>query len=214
VLPYGTRMAELIKRVQFTERSDTANLQLFRESVKARQRTLLDATLKTFETSVLTARSGTDEEAKLRTDEAALMLQWVERARKVEPLGQVVMAQAKERDNLLLENGDMVQVPTKNGLVVLHGEVLFPNAVAFDASYSIKDYIDRAGGFSQNADESRIVVAHRDGSFEQGPAGARIRPGDDLLVLPKVDTKARQFFKDLTQIIFQIALTAKVVLGF
>jgi len=199
--------------VQFTERSDRDNLQLFRESVKARQRALLDNTLKTFESSVLTARSGTEEEAKLRTEEAALMLQWVERARKVEPLGQVVMAQAKERDNLLLENGDMVQVPVKDGLVLLHGEVLFPNAIAYDASYTIDDYIQRAGGYTVNADVSRVLVAHRDGSFEQNPAGARIRPGDDLLVLPKVDTKARQFFKDLTQIMFQIALTAKVVFG-
>jgi hypothetical protein len=32
-------------------------------------------------------------------------------------------------------------------------------------------------------------------------------------VLPRVDTKSRQFWKDITQIIFQIAVSAKVIFG-
>lgn len=213
VLPYGARFGDLIKKIEFTERSDSANPQLFRVTVKERQREMLQASLKTLETAVLTARSGTAEEARLRADEAQLMLQWVERARRLEPLGQVVIAQAADRDHLLLENGDIVRVPIKNGLVLVHGEVLFPNAVAFDTRYDIEDYIKRAGGYTQNADTSRIVIAHRDGSYDEVSNGARIVPGDDILVLPKVDSKPRQFWKDIVQIIFQIALAAKVVIG-
>jgi protein involved in polysaccharide export with SLBB domain len=212
VLPYGARFGDLIRKIEFTERSDSAHLQLFRLTVKQRQREMLEASLKTLETAVLTARSGTTEEARLRTDEAQLMLQWVERARRLEPLGQVVIAQASDRDQLLLENGDIVRVPIKNGLVLVHGEVLFPNAVAFDTRYDIEDYIKRAGGYTQSADTSRIVVAHRDGSFDEVSNGARIMPGDDILVLPKVQSKPRQFWKDIVQIIFQIALAAKVVI--
>src|SRR5690606_6780036 len=150
-------------------------------SVKERQKLLLQASLKSLESAVLTARSGTGEEARLRAEEAALMLQWVERARNLEPLGQVVIAQSKDRDQLLLENGDVVRVPVKNGLVLVHGEVLFPNAVAYDPSYDIEDYIKRAGGYTQKADTSRIVVAHRDGSFDESGNGS-IRPGDDIMV--------------------------------
>jgi protein involved in polysaccharide export with SLBB domain len=212
VLPYGARFGDLIKKIEFTDRSDSLNLQLFRLTVKERQREMLQASLKTLETAVLTARSGTSEEARLRADEAQLMLQWVERARRLEPLGQVVIAQASDRDHLLLENGDIVRVPIKNGLVLVHGEVLFPNAVAFDNRYGVEDYIKRAGGYTQNADTSRIVVAHRDGSFDEVSNGARIVPGDDILVLPKVDSKPRQFWKDIVQIIFQIALAAKVII--
>ena len=213
VLPYGSRLGELVKRIEFTDRSDAAHLQLFRLSVRERQRELLQASLKTLETAVLTARSGTGEEARLRAEEAALMLQWVERARNLEPLGQVVIAQADKRDDLLLENGDIVRVPVKNGLVLVHGEVLFPNAVAHDGRYSIEDYIKRSGGYTQNADTSRIVIAHRDGSFDETTSDYEIRAGDDILVLPKVDNKPRQFWKDIVQIIFQVALAAKVVLN-
>jgi len=40
-----------------------------------------------------------------------------------------------------------------------------------------------------------------------------VRPGDEILVLPKIDVKSLQIVKDLTQILFQIAVSAKVVLG-
>ncbi len=213
VLPYGAKLGELRQLIELTPNSDAENLQLFRLTVKERQRQLLQTSLKTLETAVLTARSGTTDEARLRADEAALMLQWVERARNLEPLGQVVIAQNQNRGELLLENGDIIRIPVKNGLVLVHGEVLFPNAVAFDTRYGINDYIKRAGGYTQNADTSRIVIAHRDGSFDEVGDGGQIVAGDDILVLPKVDNKPRQFWKDIVQIIFQVALAAKVVLN-
>jgi protein involved in polysaccharide export with SLBB domain len=211
VLPYGARLGELMKRIQFTERSDAQSIQLHRVSVRERQKTLLQTSLRSLESTVLTARSGTSDEARLRKDEADMILQWVERAKKIEPNGQVQIAQAGNRDSLLLENGDILRVPSKDGLVLVSGEVLFPNAIAFDANLDLEDYIDHAGGYTQNADNSRIIIAHRDGSFEQDRGN--LRAGDEVLVLPKVDVKSRQIWKDLTQIIYQIAISAKVVFG-
>ncbi len=213
VLPYGSNIGELLKRIQFTERSDPESIQLYRVSVKERQKTMLETSLKSLESSVLTARSGTSDEARLRKDEADLILQWVDRARKVVPSGQVLIAQAGNRDTLLLENGDILKVPKRDGLVLVSGEVLFPNAIAFDTGLDLDDYIDRAGGYTQNADNSRIVIAHSDGSFQQGGDSDTVRAGDEVLVLPKVDVKTMQIWKDMSQIIFQIAVSAKVVFG-
>lgn len=230
VLPHGARMADLLKQIEFSDRSDAASLQLFRRSVKERQKQMLQVSLKSLESTVLTARSGTSDEAILRKEEADIILQWVERAKQVEPVGQVLIAQTANQGELPLENGDILNVPAKDGLVLISGEVLFPNAIAFDSQLKLSDYIDRAGGYTQNADTSRIVVAHRDGSFLEGtpsdtgestnffgkpasPQDAALRPGDEILVLPKVDIKSRQIFKDLTQILYQVAIGAKVVLG-
>ena len=225
VLPYGVRMAELIKNIEFSERSDQASLQLFRQSIKERQRQMLQTSLKSLEVAALTARSGTSDEAQLRKEEAELLLQWVDRAKKIEPSGQVVIAQADTRNNLLLENGDVIRVPILDGLVLVSGEVLFPNAIAFDKALSLDDYIRRGGGYTQNADSARIIVARRDGSFTEaggdkgffslgnGNSNTAVRAGDEILVLPKIDVKSRQIWKDMTQILYQIAVSAKVVLG-
>lgn len=219
VLPYGSRLGALLAQVSYSERSDSDSLQLFRESVKERQKQMLDTALTSLESSALTARSGTSDEARLRKEEADLLLRWVERARTIEPLGQVIIAKASGRDELLLENGDIIRVPARDGLVLVSGEVLFPNAVAFDASLGVEDYVRAAGGYTQNADVARVLVAHRDGSFEELPQkklwgaqeGIAIRPGDEILVLPRIDVKSRQIWKDMTQIIYQIAVSARVV---
>ena len=218
VLPHGSQLGDLLARVQPNARSQMQNLQLFRQSVKERQKELLAASLRSLETALLTARSGSSEEAALRTQEANLTLQWVERAKQIEPLGQVLIAQNRQRAELMLENGDVLRIPTRDGLVLISGEVLFPNSVAFDPGLNVHDYIQRAGGFTQNADDARVVVARADGSFVQSNASdldrnTRLNPGDQVLVLPKVDSKSRQFALDITRILSQIAITARVVFG-
>jgi protein involved in polysaccharide export with SLBB domain len=218
VLPYGTPLGQLMKDIQLRPDAEAESLQLFRQSVKQRQKEMLATSLRSLEAALLTARSGSSDEARLRKDEADLTLQWVERAKKIEPLGQVQIAQATDRNQLLLENGDVLRIPRKDGLVLISGEVLFPNAVAFDKKLGLTDYINRAGGYTQSADNSRVVVARRDGSFEQTNPGSymssvNVRAGDQVLVLPKVDEKDRQFWKDMSQVIFQIAVSAKVVFG-
>lgn len=222
VLPYGARLGDLLQQVHYSERSDTSSLQLFRRSVKERQRQLLHTSLQSLETAALTARSGTSDEARLRKEEADLILQWVERARNIEPRGQVVLPQTAAMNDLLLENGDILRIPASDGLVLVSGEVLFPNAVAYDRALSTEEYIRRAGGYTQNADASRVIIAHRDGSFHELNSDKKnwgendiiaIRSGDEILVLPKIDVKSRQIWKDMTQILYQIAVSAKVVFG-
>lgn len=224
VLPYGAKLGELMKNIQFSRNADAQNIQLFRQSVRERQKEMLAAALSSLESSVLTARSSTNEESRLRKEEAELMLQWVDRARKVEPSGQVMIAQTSRRDDLLLENGDVIRVPKQDGLVLVSGEVIFPNAIAYDPKLDLQDYIRKAGGYTQNANTSRIVIAHRDGSFEDtresgwsgfGSDASRstVKAGDQILVLPKVQTKSIEITRGISQIIYQLAIATKVILG-
>jgi protein involved in polysaccharide export with SLBB domain len=219
VLPYGSRLQNLISRIVPTSNADIQSIQLFRQSVKQRQKELLVTSLRSLETAMLTARSGSSDEARLRKDEADLTLQWIERAKQVEPLGQVQIAQNANKGDMLLENGDILRIPRNDSLVLVSGEVLFPNAVAFQPKLRLSDYIRLSGGYTQSADASRVVIARRDGRFEQVDterwlSSGDVYAGDQVLVLPKVDEKNRQFWKDMTQIIYQIAVSAKVVFGF
>lgn len=214
VLPHGAHLGDLLQQISFSERSNTSSIQLYRKSVKVRQKEMLATSLRSLETAALTARSGTTDEARLRAQEAELILRWIDRAKAIEPVGQVVLAKGPARDNLLLESGDVLRVPVRDDLVLISGEVLFPNAVAAQPGLSVDEYIGRAGGYTQNNGGKRIIVAHQDGSYNELRGGDRsVAAGDELLVLPKMDTKSRQIFKDLTQILYQIAVSARVVLG-
>ncbi len=219
VLPYGSKLQTLLDRIQPTQDADLASLQLFRQSVKQRQKDLLATSLRSLESALLTARSGSSDEARLRKDEADLTLQWVERAKQIEPLGQVQIAGNAAKGDMLLENGDVLRIPRKDALVLVSGEVLFPNAVAWQANLRLMDYIQRTGGYTQTADNARVVIARRDGSFVQANvddlsrSDLHVNPGDQILVLPKVDEKNRQFALDITRILSQIAITARVVFG-
>lgn len=225
VLPYGARLRDVLAGVEYSAQADAASLQLFRASVRERQGKMLETALKSLEAAALTARSGTSDEARLRKEEAELILQWVDRAKKVQPSGQVVLANVtpSQMGDIPLENGDVLRIPRRDGLVLVSGEVLFPNAIAFEPQMSVVDYVKKAGGYTQNSNGSRIIVARRDGTFSEfnaetgffSGAGdqAGIREGDEILVLPKIDVKSRQIWKDLTQIIYQIAVSAKVVFG-
>ncbi len=95
---------------------------------------------------------------------------------------------------------------------MVHGEVLFPNAVVYDRQSSVEDYIQQAGGYNQNADNSRVIVLHPDGRTSEG-AKMALKAGDEIMVLPKVDSKNIEVTRGITQIIYQIAVAAKIVFG-
>ena len=220
ILPYGSTMGTLLAHINYTQSSAPESIQLFRQSVKQRQKIMLETSLQSLQSSVLTARSATNEEAVLRQREAELVLEWIERAKSIEPRGQVVIANAARLNDLRLENGDLVKIPTKSSLVLVHGEVLFPNAVVFNSSASLEDYIDNSGGYTQGANTALVVVLHPDGSFQRAKSRfwskhltAKIQPGDEILVLPKIDLKKLQVTKDIAQVMYQIALSAAVVVA-
>ena len=212
VLPYGARLKDVTERLRPAPQASVAALQLFRQSVALRQKELMDQSFRSLETYALTARSATSEEAALRSREAQAILQFIERARQVQPRGQVILADSATAGDTLLEDGDVIRVPETSNLVQVSGEVLFPNALIYDGTANTETYVRRAGGYTQGADKAKVVVVHQDGSVAE-PTTAALRPGDEILVLPKIETKSIEITRGITQIIYQIAIAAKVVLG-
>lgn len=210
-LPYGARLSDALQQVRLAPTADKHAIQLFRTSVAQRQKEMLLQSLRSLEVSVLTARSATAEEAKLRKDEADLFLKWIERAKEIQPRGQVVIT-GGDPQGIILESGDIIKIPSDNALVMVHGEVLFPSTLAYRNAMTVEDAIEQSGGYAQSSGTSRIVVLRRDGSFQLADASDKLKKGDEVLVLPKVETKLLQFAKDVMGILYQIAVSAAVVL--
>lgn len=212
VMPYGSRLEDAMARLRPAPQANVEATQLFRRSVAARQKEMLDMSLRSLETYALTARSATSEEAALRTREAELILQFIERARGIQPKGQVILSGREAASRTLLEDGDVLRVPERSNLVLVSGEVLFPNSLVHDPRAGAEDYVRQAGGYTHNADASKLVLLHQDGSVADAARAAPL-PGDEILVLPKIDTKRVEITRGITQIVYQIAVAAKIAFG-
>jgi protein involved in polysaccharide export with SLBB domain len=217
VLPWGATLDDLLKQVSFTSLSNKGAIQLFRQSVAIRQKDMLLASLSSLEQNVLTTRSETKEAAQLRNTEANTILQWIERAKLVEPKGQVLLAKGTQAHDIYLQQGDQIVIPTKRNLVLVHGEVLFPTAIAYQAKQHVLDFINHAGGTTNELDDMNILVMKPNGTITSVNDELKnkkiIGAGDEIFVLAKPDEKSFQLTKDITQVIYQIAASAAVVLA-
>lgn len=192
--------------------ANTDSIYILRQSVAERQKQMIEESLDRLERSVFTSPASSDGEATIRAKEAEMVLQFTERARKVEPLGKVVVSDKGHVANILLEQGDVIVIPNKTDLIQIGGEVLMPQAVVYNKDATIDDYIAWAGGFTERAEDARIAIVRANGLVEFDSKDP-IQKGDQVLVLPKVDTKTMQAVKDITQIIYQIAIAANVAVN-
>lgn len=211
VLPYGAKLADVLTQLQPNALAEVESLQLFRPSVAKRQKEMIHVSLDKLEEATFNARSSTQEEANLRLRDAELVKQFIAKARKIEPKGQVVLDPNTFHD-VILEQGDILYIPEKTSVVMVHGEVAFPNGVEFRPGLNAKDYIEQVGGFSQKSNKSKVIVIRQNGKAELVRKGEKIQQGDEILVLPKAQTKGVELTRGVTQVLYQIAVAAKVAL--
>lgn len=223
-LKIGSRLVDLLSHIEVDPTAaDYKNVYIKRESVIEQQKMLIEESLQRLERSIFTAPTSSSGEASIRAQEAQLVSQFIARARQVEPLGKVVVADNQNVANLRLEQGDIIVIPEQTDLIQVSGEVLMPKAIVYNKNASVGDYVSWAGGFSERADDDQIVILHANGSTSfsglntsnywiGGSSDTLLKPGDQILVLPKVDSKLMQSVKDITQILSQIAITANVAL--
>ena len=215
----GENLKDLLSKITLTPLSDIRAVQLYRKSIAIKQAKLIKANLKDLEARVMTTGSSTLEEAKIRKEESALILDFIRRASKVKPKGQVIINSSTDLSTVILEDGDRVFIPKKSQVVIVEGEVSLPNAQTFVSGYTVEDYIESCGGFSPRADKQRVLIVKKSGRVITYNAtswwsakSVDIKAGDSILILGKVDSKDIQITSSITQILYQIAVSTAVVL--
>ncbi|PSJ48224.1 capsid assembly protein [Zobellella endophytica] len=211
-LPRDAQLHELLDAVAVPEEmTDVNSISLKRVSVAERQKQALEDSLARLETTYLGASSATTEEAEIRVREAELISSFIERASQVEPNGRLVLAHNGRISNIRLQDGDVITIPEKSDSLLVSGEVLVPQSVVFTPGRKAIDYIEGAGGFTQHADDERILVVRQNGEVREA-ADVTLRAGDEILVLPAVPTKNLQLATSISQILYQLAVAAKVAI--
>jgi protein involved in polysaccharide export with SLBB domain len=192
--------------------ADVTAVSLKRQSVARRQKIAIEESLRRLETAVLGATSQTDEESRIRLQEAQLISDFVERARQVEPKGVLVVSTAGRVQDILLQPEDIITIPENTRVVLVTGEVVVPQAVLHAPGDSIYDYIDRAGGFSTRALDDEFLVIRRNAEVLKG-RDIEVLPGDEIVVLPKIPSKNLQIIATIIDIIFKVAASTAVILN-
>lgn len=216
----GARLIDVLDHIEIDSKlSDTQNIYLLRESVALKQKEIIEEGLQRLERSMYTAPISSTGEGAIRAQEAQLVADFIARAREVEPQGRVVVSQNGEIANILLEPNDTIVIPEVTDLIHVGGEVLLPQSIVFNPEATTEDYVAWAGGFTERAEDERILIMHKNGnvSFVSVDSSflyseqVSLVPGDQIIVLPAIDMKIMQAVKDVTQIIFQIAVAANAI---
>ena len=208
-----TRLKTLLEYIAVEpELADIKSVYIRRRSVAAEQKIILADALRRLEQSALTATSASVDEAGIRVKEAELIQNFVQRASKLEPDGVLVVSRGGRISDVLLEEGDEIIIPRKTDVVHVSGEVLIPTAVTWEKGLSLKGYLNGAGGLSDRADTDNILIVGLNGEVAHAK-GQSIEPGDRILVMPKFDSKNLQLVKDVTQVLYQMAVAVKVAVG-
>lgn len=218
VIKKGTNLQELVSSLKFSNLSSKDNIHLYRKSVSELQKQLIDSSLNELESSVLKTGSSTTDESIIRKQEASLVLDFIKRAKEVEPKGRIILNKNSDLSQIILEEGDTIFVPRKSHVVTVQGEVKIPSALSYVDKMNLNEYVELCGGLNVRADEDNILIIKQNGNVVTynsnvfSSDSSDIAPGDSILILSKLDSKSLPIVKDITQIIYQIAVGAGVLI--
>lgn len=93
--------------------------------------------------------------------------------------------------DIILQNGDYINVPEFVNTVQIVGEVMSPNAVVFKSGKPVSYYVNAAGGYTDRGKRSRVYVIYQNGKASRNILNnAKVEPGCTIVVPAKPERKA------------------------
>ena len=221
----GDRLSDIVVRAGgFTDNAFLYGASFNRVSVKEIQQQALDnAVLKLKKKITLLStqpkKVGGGEVDQGQLSETLAFLN--EQGSGLTPLGRVTINLSSDMNtfrgashDIVLKDGDTLNVPTLNDTVMVIGEVMSPTAVIYDDD-DVMSYIDLVGGLTPIGDDGQIYVVHANGIAERFEASlflssqVRVRPGDVIMVPQQLMIgSSMQMAQDISSLLYQFAVTA------
>ncbi len=115
----------------------------------------------------------------------------------------------------ILRNGDRLLIPRTQQEISVIGEVFQPTSHLFDPRLGVADYINRSGGYTEEADRGNVYIIKASGEvitygdtrwfFQES---SRLTAGDSIIVpFNTMRTNYLQSWSSITQILFNISTT-------
>lgn len=95
-------------------------------------------------------------------------------------------------NDIVLQTGDIVNIPKLNSTVKISGAVLYPNVVAYSPEFKVKDYINMAGGYVKGAIKNKRYIVYMNGTAATKKShNFKPMPGCEIII-PMKDVNNRQ----------------------
>ncbi|MBN1627555.1 MAG: SLBB domain-containing protein, partial [Deltaproteobacteria bacterium] len=227
----GEPLSDLIERAGgFTDDSYLNGTVFTRESARLRQQETIDEMAERLETEIM-ATGASELSTSLSADDAAIQKAEIEQKNRfidtlkaVKAKGRVVVGlDAPDRlkgtaNDIMLEDGDSIHIPEDPMMIYTVGAVYNQTSFIYDKKKDISGYIELSGGYTENADKKKVYIIRADGSAVRPGAGFsrnndKLESGDTIVIPEKIEKVAwLKETKDITQILYQIAVTAGVLI--
>ena len=89
--------------------------------------------------------------------------------------------------DLVLREGDRLIVPEYINTVKISGNVMYPNVITYDPSYSVRDYVQQAGGYGFRSKKSKSYVIYLNGTVQKARRWSKgvVQPGCEIVIPEK-----------------------------
>nr|WP_231619683.1 SLBB domain-containing protein [Pseudoalteromonas sp. NZS100] len=218
----GETLTELLERAGgFSEFAEQKAAIFTRASIKEQEQKQLarlstelrrDIASKSFQNSVSSNSLSYDEMNKLLNDLAS-----------VEAVGRLVIDLpliVENRQNLVLQDGDTLYVPSKRDSVSVIGEVNYSSSHLYKAGVSVDDYIALSGGLKERANEDSIYIIKANGSVKIPNKGGwfavnnseQLEPGDTIVIpMDASHMDKLTLWSTATQILYQLGVAVAAI---
>lgn len=227
----GETLSSVIERAGgFTGRAYLRGAMFTRERVREQQQRQINEMVERLEREL--SGSGAAQIATASSPDDARMVQ-LELDQKKNFIAQLKTIRAKGRIalnitematfrgsayDIELEQGDTITVPADPKTVQVIGSVYNQSAFVYERNRDYDYYVNLAGGYTSNADDGNTFILQANGTaIKAGGSflgfGEHLGSGDTVVVPEQIERVAwMRHIKDITQIMYQIAVTAGVLI--
>ena len=218
----GETLTELLERAGgFSEFAEQKAAIFTRTSIKEQKQQQLarlstelrrDIASKSFQNSVSSNSLSYDEMNKLLNDLAS-----------VEAVGRLVIDLpliVENKQNLVLQDGDVLYVPSKRDSISVIGEVNYSTSHLYKAGVGVDDYIALSGGLKERANEDSIYIIKANGSVKIPNKGGwfavnnseQLEPGDTIVIpMDASHMDKLTLWSTATQILYQLGVAVAAI---
>lgn len=128
-----------------------------------------------------------------------------------------ILAKAGSEFDLVLRRGDVISIPKELQTVRVRGQVLYPSNIRYVRGASLKNYVGRSGGLTDDARAKRAYVVYANGSAEKTrsflwfKSYPKIEPGAEIII-PKKPARDKLSAGEVISLSSGIATLSLVVL--